>query len=143
VRGFWALELSQPARDELVRVQDELRQRLPGRALRWTSVDKLHVTLKFLGEVADPQGVARAVQVLPPPGALSLELGALGSFGGRSPRVLWSGLAGPDREALAGLHADLEAALEPLGFARDGRPYRPHVTLARAGRGRGPRAAGS
>ena len=48
-------------------------------------------------------------------------------------------LGGPGREALTALQGAVEAAHAPLGFAPEGRPFRPHVTLARLKHSRGHR----
>jgi 2'-5' RNA ligase len=62
--------------------------------------------------------------------AFALRLQGTGAFPSeRSPRVLWIGVAaGPE---LAAIQADLEAELEREGFAREGRAYKPHLTLGR------------
>ena len=104
-----------------------------GRAFKVVSPQSLHVTLKFLGDV-------RADQVEPIVRALTAAAGSeppfnfrvrgLGAFphSGR-PSVVWAGVA--DGEPLTRLAARLEADLAPLGFAPEGRPYAPHLTLAR------------
>ena len=45
-------------------------------------------------------------------------------------RVVWAGLDDPT-QGLAGLADSVGGALEPLGFQREARAFRPHVTLAR------------
>ncbi len=104
-----------------------------GRAVRTSSVDQLHVTLKFLGETASDQVdaiaavVAGAVADQP---AFDLEIVSLGTFPHVArPSVVWAGVRGA--EPLAALAERLDAALEPMGFARESRLYVPHVTLAR------------
>jgi 2'-5' RNA ligase len=112
--------------------------------LRWpivaVSPDNLHVTLKFLGEtpVARRDDVSRclaqAVAGQPP---LNVRVQGLGAFPTPDrPSVIWTGLL--DAEPLVALAERLETLLEPLGFARDSRPFHAHVTLARV-KGRPPR----
>jgi RNA 2',3'-cyclic 3'-phosphodiesterase len=109
----------------------------PSRAdLRWTSRELWHVTLAFLGEVAEE----KLVQLLPrlERGArrhvsFGLRLAGAGAF--PSParaNVLWSGLAG-DRKALGELAMSVSAGARRAGAPPpdEGRRYRPHVTLAR------------
>lgn len=105
--------------------------------LRWSRPDAVHLTLKFLGDVpredlaALGEGLCAAVA---PHAAFTLRTGELGTFGrSRRPRVLWLGVEG-DLEALAAVHASVEAACATLGVARDRRPFQPHLTLARAQR---------
>jgi 2'-5' RNA ligase len=61
----------------------------------------------------------------------AVRLGELGAFPtGRRARVVWAGLDDPT-QGLAGVADSVGAALEPLGFQREARAFRPHVTLAR------------
>jgi len=133
LRLFVACELPPAVRDALGRLQDELRARGAGR-LRWVRPEGIHLTLKFLGEVpaARREAVENALAgAVVSPFALDVRLGSLGGFGGRQRlRVIWVGLEG-DVEGLAELAALIEEALGPLGFPREGRPFAPHLTLAR------------
>jgi 2'-5' RNA ligase len=104
--------------------------------LRWTSRELWHVTLAFLGEVAEerldrllPRLERAARRHL----AFGLSLAGAGAF--PSParaNVLWSGLSG-DRKALGELAMSVSAGARRAGAPSpdEGRRYRPHVTLAR------------
>lgn len=97
----------------------------PGAAGRW------HVTLAFLGEVADPAPLTdplAAVAGRHPP--LALRLAGSGSFGAGP---VWVGVQG-DRAGLHALAADVAAACRSVGVALEQRPYRPHLTVGRRGR---------
>jgi RNA 2',3'-cyclic 3'-phosphodiesterase len=102
--------------------------------LRWVRPDGIHITLKFLGDVGrhllpDILAAMEAAAALSLP--LELTLRGLGTFTSRGqPRVLWAGIEG-EREALARLQQELDAELTELGFARELRPFSPHLTLAR------------
>lgn len=105
------------------------------------SSDKLHVTLKFLGdtpsELSDGirERIAESVRSQPP---FVMRVVGLGAFPHvERPSVVWAGLY--DAEPLVMLAQRLEASLESLGFARESRPFHPHLTLARV-KGRPPRA---
>jgi 2'-5' RNA ligase len=115
---------------EAVRVvTEELRECAP--ELRWTRPQQWHVTLAFLGEVGDDvvdelaRRLSRAAARHPP---LALALGGGGRFGHR---VLWTGVRG-DRDSLRRLAGSTSAAARRSRLAMEHRPYRPHVTLARA-----------
>lgn len=132
LRLFVACELSDAVRDGLRRIQDDLRRLGAGR-LRWARPEGIHVTLKFLGDVdeARVEEISSALTDAIEPFELRLSAaGGLGSFGGARLRVIWVGLQG-DVEALASIAGRVEAALTPLGFPRERRPFAAHLTLAR------------
>jgi 2'-5' RNA ligase len=113
---------------------EELQHELAGASadVRWVRVEGLHLTLKFLGRVkADDIGAIRdalsaAVGTRP---ALRLHTRGLGAFPSlKRPRVLWAGIHADGVRELAGC---IDAALLPLGFAVEKRPFNAHVTLAR------------
>ena len=59
-----------------------------------------------------------------------MRLAGMGAFPNfRRARVVWMGVEQDPRLEL--LHHDVEVACETLGFEVDGRPFRPHLTLAR------------
>ena len=131
LRLFVACELSDAVRDGLRRIQDDLRRLEAGR-LRWARPESIHVTLKFLGDVdeARVEEISSALADAIEPFELRLQPAALGSFGGARLRVIWVGLQG-DVEPLASLAGRVEAALTPLGFPQERRPFAAHLTLAR------------
>lgn len=99
--------------------------------VRWGRPDQWHLTLAFLGEVDDRartglcERLARAAARHPPP---TLALAGGGHFGGR---VLWAGVDG-DKAGLRRLAESVRAAARRCGLPVEQRPYRPHLTLARA-----------
>jgi RNA 2',3'-cyclic 3'-phosphodiesterase len=129
IRCFIAIKI--PGFDPLRRVVKELAQM--GRALKAVEPDNLHVTLKFLGDTdLDLIGeigslVERVANCRQP---CVVKVAGLGVFPHlERPSVVWAGLAGA--ETLAAIAADLETGLEEFGFARENRPFVPHLTLAR------------
>ena len=104
--------------------------------LRWTSREAWHITLAFLGDV----GEAAAGRLLPRleraagrHGQFSLAFAGAGAFPAATrAKVLWCGLSG-DRRSLADLAASVAAGARRAGAAPpdEGRPFRPHLTLAR------------
>lgn len=100
--------------------------------VRWINRESLHLTLKFLGQVdeAKLEAIQAAVHdaVAPVP-RFTISCRGLGVFPDiRRPRVIWAGLEGA---ALATLAGAAEAALAPLGFPREAREFRPHLTIGR------------
>ncbi|MBA4542761.1 MULTISPECIES: RNA 2',3'-cyclic phosphodiesterase [Thermoactinomyces] len=101
---------------------------------KWVNQEDYHITLKFLGNCT-PRQIREITEELRGLAAVaspfSLTLAGLGTFGRpASPRILWAGVSG-DLPALTSLEQKIGNRLAPLGFPREERPYRPHVTLAR------------
>ncbi len=131
MRLFVALELDEQARSLLATCQQKLA--VLERSVRWVRPEQIHLTLQFLGEVTDARvpGIARALDSLVGQGQSDFQIGGIGAFGSpRSPRVIWVGVSMPN-PALENLRKSCEQALAGLGFAREGRVYRPHLTLGR------------
>jgi 2'-5' RNA ligase len=96
-------------------------------------VEGLHVTLKFLGEVKESKlpDIKTALSLMKA-SPFEVSLQAIGFFPNpRSARVFWIGVQATD--ALPHLAKAIDEKLEEQGFAREQRPYSPHLTLARAG----------
>ena len=136
MRAFVALELPDAIRAACRRKLERLRQLA---RIRLTPARNLHVTLAFLGDIDDEQAgpIAEALRAgLAGAPAWTLHVQRVGAFpGGGRPRVLWCGV-----EDLMGRCADghdrVWGALEPFGFERETRPFRPHITFGRIRSGR-------
>jgi 2'-5' RNA ligase len=97
---------------------------------RWTTREQRHLTLQFLGNRADVDAVAAALQAIAVP-AHEIALAGAGAFPSpRRARVLWAGVT-RGAEWLAQLAGAVGTLLTPLGHEPAARPYRPHLTLAR------------
>ncbi len=129
MRLFAGIDLPEEVRENLERLLTQLR---PSAHLKWSPVYNLHLTLKFIGEWPEdklPQleDALRSVAQRP---AIPVDVRGLGWFpNARNPRVFWVAIHGGD--ALAALAQDSNAALEPLGIAKETRAFAPHLTLAR------------
>jgi 2'-5' RNA ligase len=139
VRLFIALNLDPPMREALWAATAPLRELdVP---VKWVRGEGIHVTLKFLGDVAEERGAelgAAVTRAAAGARALSLALGGFGVFPDfRRPHVVWAGIA-PD-PGLEILQHRLEQEFATLGFPIEARPFRPHVTLGRAARDARPR----
>ncbi len=118
MRLFVAIELPDAWREEARRIGEHLVAALGDDArLRFTATERLHLTLRFLGDVDEAvlpdlrDQLAQEVASVRVP----LELAGVGQFGGRSrPTVLWFGLAG-DLDRLASLHDAVERAVVAAG----------------------------
>ena len=129
MRLFTAIDLPQEILLRLERLLSALR---PEALIKWSPLDNLHVTTKFIGEwpeerIPELHGLLQQVTRRQ---AFELEMKGLGWFPNeRSPRVLWLGVEGG--EPLAALASATEDTLAPLGIAKEERDFSPHLTLAR------------
>ncbi len=132
IRCFVCVELPPSERSRLGDLQTQLRRH--GARISWGAPDTIHLTLAFLGDVetaATPAIAAALDAATAPVAAFRLRLRGTGGFPSlERPRVLWVGVDG-DVASLSALERSIRRRLDPLGFADDGRPYSPHLTLGR------------
>jgi 2'-5' RNA ligase len=133
-RVFCAIELPESVRRYVLRHIAHLQETVPHAKASWARDSSLHLTLKFLGEIAKTS-VAHLSQAASRAGAgvhpFVIRFEQTGKFPAHGqPRVLWVGINDPSAQ-LAELHARLEEESAKVGFARETRPFRPHLTLAR------------
>ena len=134
MRLFIALNLPEPVRESLWQAVQPLRDL--GFPVRWLPPEGIHLTLKFLGEVAgEREAELRAALARAGARARGLPL-AIRGFGAfpdvRRPRAIWAGLA--PEPALELLQHGIEREFAGLGFPTEGRAFRPHFTIGRAAR---------
>lgn len=134
LRLFCAIELPAAVRAAAFAHLTELRTRAAHVKAAWERAEKLHVTLKFFGEVAAervPALLDATMRAAAQVSACELALAAAGAFPNeRAPRVLWLGVSDPQGQ-LSRLHQQLETECAAAGFARDERSFHAHVTLVR------------
>ncbi len=142
LRAFVAIVPPPSVKTELEAVVRQLRLHDADEAVRWVAVDALHITLAFLGQIAEG-AAAPLLDALrsETAGVESLELtvGSLGTSGDRRRRggaqVVWAGLGGKT-DALQELHTRVNAAVKRVGLRVESRAFQPHITLGRVRRGR-------
>jgi 2'-5' RNA ligase len=132
IRSFIAIDLPKETRKTLAAIQEQLKQ---SRArVRWVRANSIHLTLKFLGDIHPGQVddiAAVTAQVVRNEPLLTLCAAGLGAFPNqRNPRVIWVGIDG-EVKRLTHIQTRLEHDLVPLGFARERRGFRVHLTLGR------------
>ncbi|MBA3346776.1 MAG: RNA 2',3'-cyclic phosphodiesterase [Gemmatimonadales bacterium] len=135
MRLFAAIPLPEPARTQIVGLLERLRE--SGWPVRWVHHEGLHLTLKFFGEVPTErlEVIEEAVRFAGQgTGPLALRLAELGAFPSLNrPRVLYVAVDAPS--ALELLQDRLERGTEAIGFAPEGTPFQPHLTLGRVREG--------
>jgi 2'-5' RNA ligase len=108
-----------------------MRQAAP--KISWVTEERLHLTIKFLGERSDEEVAPLETALSKALGAhsvVTLQLGGLGAFPNlRAPRVVWLGVERDPKLEL--LQHDVERVCGELGYELDGRAFRPHITLGR------------
>ena len=130
IRAFIAVNLAPSVIEEIAKVRSALQEAKGD--IRWTRLEGLHLTLKFLGDIPRNQvepilTALREVTREQPPLRISAQ--GLGAFPHlRRPRVLWVGLRG---EGLNELQERIETTLMPLDFPPEEREFSPHLTLGR------------
>jgi RNA 2',3'-cyclic 3'-phosphodiesterase len=141
MRLFVALEI--PAE-----VRETLRERIAHlrticSSAKWLRVGAIHLTLKFVGHVeADRLApISEALASIRLSSSIDVQFRGMGFFPNeKRPRVLWVGVKAPAN--LAGLAAEMDRRLVPLGIPSEARPFSPHLTLARFDPDRGKLAGG-
>lgn len=133
LRAFIAIELPLDIREAIEKQTARLRQTLGGELVRWTPAHNMHLTLKFMGDIAAShvdflkQMLTREADSHP---QFDLQISGLGSYPtSRRPRVLWVGLHAPAN--LASLQKGIEAGASRLGYEQEERPFSPHLTIGR------------
>ena len=132
LRAFIAISLPEPVLQGIVTAQETLKR--SGLKIRWVRKEGIHLTLKFLGDI-DRDSVEKISEAMErATGSFSpftLWAEGIGVFPNlRRPRVAWVGLSG-DIEILRALQRDLESQLSGLGFPKEKRPFKGHLTLGR------------
>jgi 2'-5' RNA ligase len=134
VRLFLAANFDAVLREQLYAAAAPLRE--AGPTVSWVARDRLHVTLKFLGEQDAslvPRLSSALENTLAARPAFDVRLRGYGAFPNfRNPRVVWMG--GEDARPLVAIAASIDDVCAAIGLARETRPFRAHVTLGRVQR---------
>ena len=132
IRAFIALDLPPGVHRALAGLQQEWQR--TAAMVSWIKPESIHLTLKFLGNIANEQVTeiqALLLKVAATAAPLRLQPLGCGAFPSiKQARVVWVGLQGAIEELLK-LQKSIEDALIPLGFEPEDRPYRAHLTLGR------------
>lgn len=131
IRSFIALPAPEDVRSRLAEIQQKLRE--TSADVRWESPEKLHITLKFLGDMEEQKlgplsgaltEALRGVKAFP------LAYGGLGTFPeNTAPRIVWAGTE-PSADVDA-LYRTVESVCSSFGFPRETRTFHPHITIGR------------
>lgn len=140
IRTFLAIDIPKEITDSMEKIQYRLRNSLKEGMIRWTKPNSVHLTIKFFGSISD-RDIEHITGLLKDSvkGFKPFELTAekVGVFpNARQPRVLWLGITGGDNSFMT-LQKQIDDDLHGIGFPREERPFRPHLTLGRTKAHRG------
>ncbi|MEZ5425469.1 MAG: RNA 2',3'-cyclic phosphodiesterase [Pyrinomonadaceae bacterium] len=133
-RLFIALEIPKPAQKQLAEYTKKLKREFSDLKVGWEKEEKLHINLKFLGDVNENK-ISELIDLI---GGLSqrfsgfnLRVEGTGVFPNKKRgRVLWLGIFDEGNDLLK-INNELEGKCQKIGFVREKKPFRPHVTIAR------------
>lgn len=134
IRAFIAIHLPREVKTYLGHLAEDLAGQVPNRVVRWVRPDRMHLTLRYIGETEKnlvPELGHALDQTAAKQRQITLHLEGFGCFPNcKRPRVLWAGVAG-EVGAAGRLKANIDMALVPLGWEAENRPFRPHLTVGR------------
>jgi 2'-5' RNA ligase len=132
IRAFICFKLPERIISSICRLQKSMQN--SGLQVRWVRPENIHLTIKFLGNirVSDINDIEIAVQETAANfSPLLLSAGGSGVFPNiRKPRVIWTGIEG-QRKELVDLQKMLADKLECIGFPKETRPFKGHLTIGR------------
>ncbi len=138
LRSFLAIELPTAILSRIGEVQRDLKSSKAD--VRWVSLENIHLTLKFFGNIEESQieaivsSIERFVHTIAP---ISIAVRGMGAFPGlKNPRVIWIGLH-DEKKFLVSFQNRMEQELQKAGFQPEDRPFHPHLTLGRMRSNRG------
>lgn len=133
-RIFIAVDISAEARKIAAHRVENLRREFPNLRVGWEKPEKLHLTLKFLGDAEEKQiaGLKKIVaEIASEIAPFNLRIAETGVFPSiRNARILWLDVK-DERGNLTEINKCLETECAKIGFAKENRNFKPHLTIAR------------
>ncbi|RLD07516.1 MAG: RNA 2',3'-cyclic phosphodiesterase [Chloroflexota bacterium] len=136
IRTFIAVDLPPSVLDALGQISSQLQEKMPATPVRWVDFTKMHLTLKFLGDIS-AENIAMVEKILQSEASkrqvMEIGIGGIGAFPKeRHPRVIWIGVEAP--ADLFDLRRGIEDGVARLGYNYDKYDFTPHLTLGRISR---------
>lgn len=136
IRTFIAVDLPPSVLEALGQVSSQLQEKLLDTPVRWVNYQKMHLTLKFLGDISK-ENIGMVEKILQSEAAkrqsMEIGIGGIGAFPKmRHPRVIWIGIEAPTD--LFDLRRGIEDCVARLGYNYDKYDFTPHLTLGRISR---------
>ncbi|MCL4536003.1 MAG: RNA 2',3'-cyclic phosphodiesterase [Nitrospirae bacterium] len=131
MRCFIAIDMSEDIKGSISDVIE--RCGLKSKGIKWVSVENIHLTLKFLGDVKEdliPEIEKRLALICMGHNIFNINIRDAGAFPNfKYPNVLWVGM--DESEDLKRLYEDIEESMSELGFEKENRRFSPHLTIGR------------
>jgi RNA 2',3'-cyclic 3'-phosphodiesterase len=133
-RIFVAVDISDDVRRKVSTYIQELREEFSNLRVGWEKTEKLHLTLKFLGD-SDENQIEKLREIVRniagQVSKFSLKIAETGVFPSpRNARILWIDVK-DEKGSLAKINRLLETECEKIGFSKERKNYKPHLTIAR------------
>jgi 2'-5' RNA ligase len=135
MRVFIAIDIDEKTRAAIADLQKQLASKVDIKKgdVKWVEPDNIHLTLKFLGEIDDaklPEIRGITEQVASSHNKFTLDIETVGTFGGRSAKVVWVGV-GKGSDDLSILQKNLDDRLGQAGYPKEDREFSAHLTICR------------
>jgi 2'-5' RNA ligase len=137
MRLFVALDIDSAAVAAVESIARDVARRIeavaPHPKITWVKSSHVHLTVRFIGEVAADRTAAIADALAPPIAVTPFEISlcGVGTFPPKGhPRVVWVGVTDGAKQVID-VEQQVSARLEQVGVAREARPFRPHLTIGR------------
>lgn len=130
-RTFIAIKI--PLSRQSAEIIDDIKKQLATEKIKWVDMWNMHITLHFLGDtdetILNDIGTELKKQ-LKDFKSFTLGCNGLGLFKNiHNPKVLWFGINRSDEFFY--LKKRIDDALKPFGFFKEGRMFKPHLTIGR------------
>jgi len=141
MRAFIAFKISEDAGRELGRIQMEIARRNPDVKIKWVNVNDAHITLEFLGDIADTQ--AEQVKsylntIIVQYKYFTFQLNKINAFPNlNSPNILTVEVKEQYGDVSFNLEEEIHNALAKIGLNLENKNWHPHITLGRVKSGPG------
>ena len=132
IRSFIAIELGEKIREKIAQIEEQLKGNSQA-DVKWVKKENLHLTLKFLGNVSllGLNDIYKEMSAVTQQSPFEIDFKELSAFPNlKAPRVIWLGVD-KGREEVKKLSSLIEEGLSKLGFEREGKEFRAHLTLGR------------
>ena len=132
IRTFIAIKIPTGVKSDIKNWQDKLKDIVTG--IKWVKSDNIHITLKFLGNIEEKmiprlkEAIKSSAEHVSP---FEIEVKGEGCFPNvNRPRIVWVGVDN-GKDVLSTIASKIEIECSKLGFEKENRPYRPHLTVGR------------